>query len=69
MDVENTGKSKRLIMDVPDAVNGLVVNVPESWRLLATVPESLQATQKGSSVILDSVQSKVEIVFKKANDK
>ena len=68
VDVENKGKNKRLIMNVPEAVNGLVVNVPESWRLLATVPENLQLTQRGSAVILASVQGKVELVFKKAND-
>ena len=69
MDVDNTGKNKRLILNVPDAVNGLVVNVPESWRLLTTIPESLQVTQKESGVILGNIQGKVELVFKKANDK
>jgi hypothetical protein len=42
----------------------LVVNVPESWRLLNTVPESVQASQKGGGVLLGSVQGKVEILFK-----
>lgn len=69
MDVENTGKNKRVIMDIPEAVKGLVVNVPESWRLLTTVPESLQATQKGSAVILDSMHGRVELVFNKVNEK
>ena len=69
MDVDNTGKNKRLIIDVPDAVNGLVVNIPESWRLLTTIPESLELTQKGSAVIMGNIQGKVELVFKKANDK
>lgn len=69
MDVENTGKNKRVVLDVPETVNGLVINIPESWRLLITVPESLHATQRESSVILGNVQGRAELVFNQANDK
>lgn len=69
LDVENTGKNKRVVLDVGETVNGLVINVPDSWRLLTTVPESLQVTQKGSGVILGNILGKVELVFKKTNDK
>jgi hypothetical protein len=69
MDVENTGKNKRVVLDVPETINGLVINIPESWRLLITVPESLHATQRESSVILGNVQGRAELVFNQANDK
>lgn len=64
MDVESKAKEIRVMLDSPEAVKGLVVNVPESWRLLNTVPESVQASQKGGGVLLGSVQGKVEILFK-----
>ena len=64
IDVKSKVKENRVILDIPEAIKGLVVSVPESWRLLKTVPESIQATQEGTEVILDSVQGKVELVFK-----
>ena len=63
IDVESKAKTKRLLLHVPEAVNGLVVSVPQSWRLLKTLPESAQATKIKGSVILDSVQGEVEIFF------
>jgi hypothetical protein len=63
IDVESKRKKTRVVLDIPEAVNGLVVSVPESWRLLKTVPKSVQATKRRGGVILDSVQGKVEIFF------
>lgn len=64
IDVGSNAKGNRVMLDIPETVNGLVVSIPESWRLLKTVPESVQATQKENSVILDSAQGKIELIFK-----
>ena len=64
VDVEDSADGKRLMLDIPDAVEGLVLNVPESWQLLKTVPESVAATHKGGRVILERVEGEIEIIFK-----
>jgi len=64
MDVESNGNENRVMLDIPETVNGLVVRVPESWRLLKTAPESVRATQKGGVVLVDGVQGKAEIIFR-----
>ena len=69
LDVENTGKNKRVVLDVGETVNGLGINIPDSWRLLTTVPESLQVTQRENSVILGSVQGRAELVFNNSSNK
>lgn len=64
IDVEVKAKENWVMLDIPETINGLVINIPESWQLLKTIPESVQSTQKGGSVILDSAQGKVELIFK-----
>ena len=64
IDIEHSADEKRLMLDIPEAVDGLVLNVPESWQLLKTAPESVATTQKGGRVILDRVEGEVEIIFK-----
>lgn len=63
MDVNSEDKQYRLLLDIPEVVNGLVVQVPESWQLLNTIPQGIQVTQKGSDLILEHAQGKVALIF------
>ena len=64
IDVVTKEQENRVMLDIPEPINGLVVNVPESWLLLKTIPEHVQARQEKGSVILGSAQGKIELVFK-----
>lgn len=53
-----------VMLNIPASVNGLVVNVPEVWRLTRTVPDNIRVVQNQNDVILENVKGKIEIVFK-----
>ena len=53
----------RLTLDIPDDINGLVVNIPASWQLLSTSPKDLVAIQQENTVLLNSEQGKIELLF------
>lgn len=63
IDVAGETDQTRVLLDVPSEINGLVVRVPETWRLLKTTPDSVQARQSSSAIVLDTAQGKVELHF------
>ena len=62
-DVEKQENKMRLTLDIPDDINGLVVNIPASWQLLSTSPKDLVAIQQENTVLLNSEQGKIELLF------
>ena len=62
-DVEKQKDKTRLILAIPEDINGLVVNIPESWHLLSTSPKDLDAIQQENTVLLNSEQGKIELLF------
>lgn len=64
IDVEKRSNKYYVMLDIPAKVDGLVLNVPDAWRLLKVDLQGVQATQKGGQVTIDSTKGKVKLVFK-----
>ena len=63
IDVKSKTSTHRVVLDVPEAISGLVLSVPASWRLSTIIPEDIQAIQKGRNIVLDNAQGKIKLVF------
>jgi len=63
IDVEKSVKNINVKLDIPVALNGLVIKTPESWNLLSADPVSVQTTQNKGSVTLKSAQGKIALKF------
>ena len=63
IDVKKIKKNKIVTLNIPEKINGLVVNVPETWTLSKVMPKDIKVSKKKSVVVLGEVNGKVELVF------
>jgi hypothetical protein len=66
VDVESPEVDRRVVrLKLGEAVDGLVLSVPEDWTLDRSQPGSLQARQRGESVVLGPLQGPASIHFQR----
>ena len=64
IDVKSRKNIRHVLLEIPDKIDGLVLNVPIKWQLLKKNLQSVHATQRGSHVILEKARGKVKLTFK-----
>lgn len=64
LDVSSVGKKHHLRLKAPTSINGLVLNIPESWKLLKIKNAKQLVSKKRNRLILNEVKGKVDLYFR-----
>ena len=64
IDVSSFAKGHKLMLNIPDSINGLVLNIPKEWELLKNKNSKQLITEKSNHIILKNVKGSVVLYFK-----
>ncbi len=63
IDVKSRKNSHHVLLEIPGKIDGLVLNVPGTWRLLKKDLKNVDASQVGNHIIIEKAQGKVKLTF------